>query len=45
MAAPQKDLSPTDAIKAATTALNDPKTTSVTLDLQTDGKWTVTVQP
>jgi|HubBroStandDraft_5_1064220.scaffolds.fasta_scaffold541782_2 hypothetical protein len=43
MSAPQKDLLPDAAKTAATTALNQATTKSVTLEGQGDGKWTVTV--
>lgn len=42
--APQ-ELSPTDAIKAASDALDKATTTSITLERQSDGNWIVTIAP
>jgi hypothetical protein len=45
MAAPKKDLSADDAQKEAFAALDKDATIKVTLEKQSDGKWTITVQP
>jgi hypothetical protein len=43
MSGPQQNLTPDAAKTAATDALNQATTKSVTLEGQGDGKWTVTV--
>lgn len=45
MSEPTKDLSTDDAKKEIFKALDNETTTNVTAERQSDGKWTVTVQP
>jgi hypothetical protein len=45
MAAPKTGLSAGDAQKEAFAALDNNATTKVTIEKQTDGTWTVTVEP
>jgi hypothetical protein len=45
MAAPKTGLSADDAQKQAFAALDDSATTKVTLEKQSDGSWTLTVEP
>ena len=45
MAAPKKDLSAEDAQTEAFAALDNDATIKITLTKQSDGKWTITIEP
>jgi len=45
VANPKKDLSAEQAMAEAFGALDNDSTTKITLEKQSDGKWTVTVEP